>query len=142
MSGPNRDWPWDSGWPAMGWATAMIDTSDGLSTDLGHICKASGVGAKVFAEKIPLVNVPPELQRKGLDPLQLAVDGGEDYELLFTVPKRLAGRVPQNVAGRAGDGHRRNHARKRNLAGRFPRQRQTSSAGRLGSVSATSSEPW
>ncbi len=82
-----------------GLATAMIDTSDGLSTDLGHICKASGVGAKVFAEKIPLVRVPPELQRRGLDPLQLAVDGGEDYELLFTVPKRLAGRVPRNVAG-------------------------------------------
>ena len=66
----------------------MIDTSDGLSTDLGHICSASGAGARVFAEKIPLVNVPPALQSKGLDPLQLAVNGGEDYELLFTVPKR------------------------------------------------------
>ena len=81
------------------YATAMIDTSDGLSTDLGHICAASGVGASVFAEKIPLVNVPPGLQRMGLAPLQLAVDGGEDYELLFTVPKRLAGRVPRKVAG-------------------------------------------
>jgi thiamine-monophosphate kinase len=80
-------------------ATAMIDTSDGLSTDLGHICKASGVGAKVFAEKIPLVNVPPELRRLGLDPLRLAVDGGEDYELLFTVPKRLAGHLPRKVKG-------------------------------------------
>lgn len=80
-------------------ATAMIDTSDGLSTDLAHICKASGVGAKVFAEKIPTVSVPPELRRIGLDPLRLAVDGGEDYELLFTVPKRLAERLPRKVQG-------------------------------------------
>ena len=75
-------------------ATSMIDTSDGLSTDLGHICKASGVGARVWAEKIPLVSVPPELKRLGLDPMRLALDGGEDYELLFTVPKRLARRLP------------------------------------------------
>jgi thiamine-monophosphate kinase len=80
-------------------ATAMIDTSDGLSTDLGHICKASGVGAKVFLAKIPLVNVPLELQRTGLNPIRLAVDGGEDYELLFTVPKRLAGRLPRELGG-------------------------------------------
>jgi thiamine-monophosphate kinase len=80
-------------------ATAMIDTSDGLSTDLGHICKASGVGAKVYAEKIPLVNVPPELRQMGIDALQLAVNGGEDYELLFTVPKRQAGRLPRQLGG-------------------------------------------
>jgi thiamine-monophosphate kinase len=81
------------------WANAMIDTSDGLSTDLGHICKASGVGAKVFAEKIPLVRMLPDLQRLGLDPLRLAIDGGEDYELLFTMPKRLASRLPYQVEG-------------------------------------------
>lgn len=80
-------------------ATAMIDTSDGLSTDLGHICKASGVGANLFEAKIPAVNIPPALQRKGLDPLRLAVHGGEDYELLFTVPKRLAPRLPGKVKG-------------------------------------------
>jgi thiamine-monophosphate kinase len=80
-------------------ATAMIDTSDGLSTDLGRICKASGVGARLFAEKIPLVSVPSELKRLGLDPMRLALDGGEDYELLFTVPQRLAWLLPRKEAG-------------------------------------------
>jgi thiamine-monophosphate kinase len=80
-------------------ATSMIDTSDGLSTDLGHICKASGVGASVWADKIPLASVPPELKRKGLDAMRLALDGGEDYELLFTVPKRFARRLPRTVTG-------------------------------------------
>lgn len=80
-------------------ATSMIDISDGLSTDLGHICKASGVGAIVWAPKIPVVKIPPELQRLGLDPLNLALNGGEDYELLFTVPKKFSSRLPRKVNG-------------------------------------------
>jgi thiamine-monophosphate kinase len=80
-------------------ATAVIDISDGLSTDLGHICKASGVGARIWAEKIPLVGVPAGLERIGLDPMRLALNGGEDYELLFTVPKRVARRLPRIVGG-------------------------------------------
>ena len=80
-------------------ATAMIDTSDGLSTDLGHICKASGVGAIVWAPKIPVVKIPQELQRLGLDSLEMALHGGEDYELLFTIPKKFAGRLPHKVGG-------------------------------------------
>ena len=77
----------------------MIDTSDGLSTDLGHICKASAVGAEVWAEKIPMTNVPPELKRHGLDAMRLALDGGEDYELLFTVSKRNARRLTADRRG-------------------------------------------
>ncbi len=80
-------------------ASAMIDTSDGLSTDLRHICEASGVGARVFAEKIPAAAVPEELRRCGLDPQKLALDGGEDYELLFTVPRRRARLLPATHGG-------------------------------------------
>jgi thiamine-monophosphate kinase len=82
-----------------GSASAMIDTSDGLSTDLAHICEASGVGARLWADRIPKVMVPSDLQKLGLDPLRLALDGGEDYELLFTVPKRLAQHLPRAVHG-------------------------------------------
>lgn len=80
-------------------ASAMIDTSDGLSTDLGHLCRASAVGARIYAEHIPAVRVPAPLRSRGLDPLQLALHGGEDYELLFTVPRRLANRVPASFRG-------------------------------------------
>ncbi len=80
-------------------ATSMIDTSDGLSTDLRHICKASGVGAIVWTAKIPMVRIPPELQRPGLEPIDLALNGGEDYELLFTVPKKFSSRLPSRLGG-------------------------------------------
>jgi thiamine-monophosphate kinase len=74
-------------------ASAMMDISDGLSTDLARLCAASGVGARIYAAKLPAARVPAELARRGLDPLELALDGGEDYELLFTVPRRLAQRL-------------------------------------------------
>jgi len=66
--------------------TSMIDISDGLSSELLHICKQSGVGCKVYEEKIP-VNVETErvAGEFNLLPLTCALNGGEDYELLFTV---------------------------------------------------------
>jgi len=80
-------------------ATAMIDTSDGLSTDLGHLCKSSDVGAEIWADRIPLVGMPPELRRLGLDPLEMALHGGEDYELLFTVSQKSGDRLPRRIKG-------------------------------------------
>jgi thiamine-monophosphate kinase len=80
-------------------ASAMIDLSDGLSTDLGRLARASHVGARVLADRLPAVRVPPALARLGLDPLKLALDGGEDYALLFTVPAARAARVPRVFRG-------------------------------------------
>jgi thiamine-monophosphate kinase len=82
-------------------ATAAIDSSDGLSTDLNHICQASGVGARIWASKIPAVRVPQGLRRRGfgLDPLQLALHGGEDYQLLFTVPPATSRGLPKQIRG-------------------------------------------
>lgn len=68
-------------------ADAMIDVSDGLSSDLFHLCDESGVGAVIYADCLPLVAGASDL---GLDPLVAALHGGEDYELLFTVNKQKA----------------------------------------------------
>lgn len=64
-------------------ATAAIDISDGLSADLNHICVASKLGACLNLEKIPC---HPILERLGVNPLDYALSGGDDYELCFTVP--------------------------------------------------------
>lgn len=80
-------------------ASAATDTSDGLSTDLTHICQASGVGARIYAQSIPVVYVPKPLQRRGLDPFELALHGGEDYQLLFTVPVAEASRIHRDFRG-------------------------------------------
>lgn len=77
-----------------GLASAMIDTSDGLSTDLAHICEESGVGAEIEAELIPRASVGKPAREVDL---QLALHGGEDYELLFTAPRGK--RVPTRISG-------------------------------------------
>jgi len=78
-------------------ASAMMDISDGLSTDLPRLCKASGVGAKLDARRIPCVQIPGRIARRlgssAPDALQMALDGGEDYELLFTIPRRNVSRL-------------------------------------------------
>jgi thiamine-monophosphate kinase len=69
-------------------ASSMMDISDGLSTDLSRLCRASQVGARVDAGRIPCVPIPesPALARLKLNPLQMALHGGDDYALLFTIP--------------------------------------------------------
>ncbi|MBA3320479.1 MAG: thiamine-phosphate kinase [Pyrinomonadaceae bacterium] len=93
--------------PRVGWgawlgekkfATAMIDLSDGLSSDLSHLCRESGVGALIDAARVP---IDPNLKALKLeaDPLSLALHGGEDFELLFTVRPRQARQLPAEIAG-------------------------------------------
>lgn len=66
--------------------TAMIDVSDGLSSELQHICRQSQVGCTIFEEKLPIHQQAREMAfEMGLDPTTCALNGGEDYELLFTV---------------------------------------------------------
>ncbi len=70
-------------------ASAMIDLSDGLASDLGHICEASHVGARVFRGNLPLsFELKALAEMNGFDPRDLAVSGGEDYGLLITVPRK------------------------------------------------------
>lgn len=66
---------------------SMIDISDGLSSDLRHICNRSGVGVKIYADQIPIHSVTKEVANRFSEtPLSFALHGGEDFELLFTSP--------------------------------------------------------
>ena len=95
--------------PRVGWgivlgeeriASSMIDLSDGLSSDLNHLCAASNVGALMDASLLPIDERVVELcGRRALDPLQLALHGGEDFELLFTVKPENVARLPRRVDG-------------------------------------------
>lgn len=72
-------------------ASSMIDVSDGLSTDLCHLCDESGVGAKIFEDRVPLFE-----KGQARASLDHALSGGEDYELLFTVrPEKLKTFAPE-----------------------------------------------
>ena len=95
--------------PRVGWgivlgeeglATAMIDISDGLSSDLNHLCRESDAGALIESSSIPLDDDVKRLcGRRALDALALALHGGEDFELLFTVPPENVSRLPKRVDG-------------------------------------------
>jgi thiamine-monophosphate kinase len=74
-------------------ATSAIDLSDGLSTDLSHLCRESHVGAQIDAAALPI----HPLARRAPQPMHLALDGGEDYELLFAAPPSM--RIPRSIAG-------------------------------------------
>ena len=80
-------------------ASAMMDISDGLSSDLPRLCAASGVGARVEQLRIPCVRHGKAALSLGLDPLELALHGGDDYELLFTVPPKRAKSLPTSFRG-------------------------------------------
>jgi thiamine-monophosphate kinase len=82
------------------YASAMIDISDGLSTDLHHLCEQSQVGALIDAAKLPLSKVSQKatsLLSKAL--LDYGMNGGEDYELLFTASPKIKDKVPKKIQG-------------------------------------------
>ncbi|MFI3281909.1 MAG: thiamine-phosphate kinase [Rikenellaceae bacterium] len=67
--------------------TSMIDLSDGLASDLLHICKSSSCGARIYLERIPIAKQTSTLAAEmNIDPVVAALNGGEDHELLFTIP--------------------------------------------------------
>ncbi|MFQ5768926.1 MAG: thiamine-phosphate kinase [bacterium] len=82
---------------------AMIDISDGLASDLHHICKLSDVGALVYERRIPIAqetqSVAENFKENSLD---YALYGGEDFELLFTVPKEIEGDISSKFLKRFG----------------------------------------
>jgi thiamine-monophosphate kinase len=74
--------------------TAMIDISDGLSSELMHLCEQSGKGCKIYSDKIPIHHETRRVAKEfEIEPLIAALNGGEDYELLFTVPVNLFDKV-------------------------------------------------
>ncbi len=85
------------------YASAMIDTSDGMAADLGHICSESHVGAKIYAANLP---VRPCLRRAAeilkCEPVSLVLGTSDDYELLITCPPQHAGAVAEIVSGVSG----------------------------------------
>lgn len=82
-----------------GLATALIDLSDGLSSDLSRLCAASAVGARLEEAKVPRIQAPQVAVKHGCDPLHLALNGGEDYELLFAVPPSEGELIPKTFRG-------------------------------------------
>ncbi|GAC1376516.1 MAG: thiamine-phosphate kinase [Actinomycetota bacterium] len=82
--------------------SAMIDVSDGFAADLGHLCEASGLGAQIQAELLPLADLSSLPQGLHLDPVELALSGGEDYELCFTIDPGRVEAAAAEIAERTG----------------------------------------
>ncbi len=75
----------------------MIDISDGLSSEILHICKQSGVGCTLYEEKIPIHLETKEMAIEfNIAPVTCALNGGEDYELLFTVKQEDYEKLSKN----------------------------------------------
>jgi thiamine-monophosphate kinase len=84
-------------------ATAMMDLSDGLAIDLGRLCRESAVGAAVELARIPVApGLAPLAGVLPIDPLQLALSGGEDYELLAALPPHAVGPATSKIRERFG----------------------------------------
>lgn len=88
--------------------TSMIDISDGLASEILHICKASDKGCQIYEEKLPIDHLTRELGMElGIDATVAALNGGEDYELLFTLPiseyEKIKDRAEISIIGHITD---------------------------------------
>src|SRR5258708_31582023 len=77
----------------------MMEPDDGLSSDRPRLSAASGVGASSEEAKLPIVPTAANKRTQRFDGLQLALDGGDDYELLFAVPREKVARIPRSFRG-------------------------------------------
>ena len=80
-----------------GLATAMMDLSDGLSSDLPRLCRASAVGARIQRDLLPRVAIAGRDSLKKFDATEFALHGGDDYELLFTAAPKTVARIPNTI---------------------------------------------
>jgi thiamine-monophosphate kinase len=78
--------------------TAMIDISDGLSSEIGHLCEESDLGAYIYLERVP-VHIDAEKIAKfaGVDPIEWALQSGEEFELVFTMPREQAEKACDHI---------------------------------------------
>jgi thiamine-monophosphate kinase len=83
--------------------SAMIDLSDGLSSDIHHLCRSSGVGAKIYVRKLPVDANLTAVIKSPAERLELALNGGEDFELLFTAPKKYFSSLESTLFYRIGE---------------------------------------
>jgi len=98
--------------------TSMIDISDGLSSEILHICKSSGVGCELYEDKIPIdPDTAKMADQFNLDPTICALSGGEDYELLFTIKQGDYDKIKDNL-GVTVIGHITDKTSGKNLIGR------------------------
>ena len=74
--------------------TSMIDVTDGMASDLIHVCKLSDTGCRIFYSKVPIDYETSKLAEEfNIDPMVPALNGGEDYEMLFTIPLEMAEKI-------------------------------------------------